>query len=101
MSNTAARDIDGRALDRRVWLMARAMARVQYPTITDAELEQPAKRWNGTALADAECAVWQDFIPEAEAALAALTIAAPYPFCRSPEKCAGKGYCPNDPACNN
>jgi hypothetical protein len=26
---------------------------------------------------------------------------APYPFCRTPDKCAGKGYCPNDPACNN
>lgn len=26
---------------------------------------------------------------------------APYPFCRSPARCAGKGYCPNDPACNN
>ena len=25
---------------------------------------------------------------------------APYPFCRHPEKCAGKGYCPRDPACN-
>jgi hypothetical protein len=26
---------------------------------------------------------------------------APYPFCRHPEKCAGKGYCPRDPACND
>jgi hypothetical protein len=25
----------------------------------------------------------------------------PYPFCRTPDKCAGKGYCPNDPACND
>lgn len=25
----------------------------------------------------------------------------PYPLCRTPEKCAGKGYCPNDPACND
>jgi hypothetical protein len=65
-------DIDGKALDHRVWLMARAMARVLYPGITDAELERPTKRWNGIALADAECTVWQDFIPEAEAALAAL-----------------------------
>ena len=31
----------------------------------------------------------------------ARTISAPYPFCRSPEKCAGRGYCPNDPACND
>lgn len=23
----------------------------------------------------------------------------PYPFCRTPEKCAGKGSCPNDPCC--
>ena len=27
--------------------------------------------------------------------------AAPYPFCRTPDKCAGAGYCRNDPACNN
>ena len=27
--------------------------------------------------------------------------APPYPFCRTPEKCAGKGYCPRDPACND
>ncbi len=25
----------------------------------------------------------------------------PYPFCRTPLYCAGKGYCPKDPACNN
>jgi hypothetical protein len=25
----------------------------------------------------------------------------PYPFCRTPEKCAGKGYCPNEYACND
>jgi hypothetical protein len=25
----------------------------------------------------------------------------PYPFCRTPEKCAGNGYCKSDPACNN
>ena len=68
----AAPDIDGRSLDHRVWLMARAMARVLYPGITDAELERPAKRWNGTALGDADCSVWQDFVPEAEAALTAL-----------------------------
>lgn len=24
----------------------------------------------------------------------------PYPFCRDPQTCAGKGYCPRDPACN-
>jgi hypothetical protein len=24
----------------------------------------------------------------------------PYPFCRRPEHCAGKGYCDADPACN-
>lgn len=27
--------------------------------------------------------------------------APPYPFCRTPLYCAGKGYCPKDPACNN
>ena len=27
--------------------------------------------------------------------------AAPYPFCRTPAKCAGNGYCKADPACNN
>jgi hypothetical protein len=48
------------------------MARTLYPKITDAELEQPTKRWNGTALGDANCSVWQDFVPEAEAALGAL-----------------------------
>jgi hypothetical protein len=26
---------------------------------------------------------------------------APYPFCRTPAKCAGKGYCPADIACND
>jgi hypothetical protein len=26
--------------------------------------------------------------------------AIPYPFCRHPDKCAGKGYCQHDPACN-
>lgn len=25
----------------------------------------------------------------------------PYPFCRTPEKCAGKGYCPAEFACND
>ena len=25
---------------------------------------------------------------------------APYPFCRTPKECAGKGYCTKDPACN-
>ena len=25
----------------------------------------------------------------------------PYPFCLHPEKCAGKGYCPRDIACND
>jgi hypothetical protein len=25
----------------------------------------------------------------------------PYPFCRTPELCAGKGYCPKEIACNN
>lgn len=69
---TAPTDHDGRDIDRRVWLMARAMARVLYPQITDEELDRPAKRWNGTALADANCSVWQDHVPEAEAALAAL-----------------------------
>ena len=24
----------------------------------------------------------------------------PYPFCRTPKECAGKGYCTKDPACN-
>lgn len=24
----------------------------------------------------------------------------PYPFCRTPHECSGKGYCPKDPACN-
>lgn len=24
----------------------------------------------------------------------------PYPFCRHPEDCAGRGYCRHDPACN-
>lgn len=58
--------------DSRLYVMARAMARSLHPGITDVELDQPARRWNGTALADAECSVWQDFLPEAEAALAAL-----------------------------
>ena len=25
----------------------------------------------------------------------------PYPFCRTPQLCAGKGYCPHDIACND
>lgn len=25
----------------------------------------------------------------------------PYPFCRHPEDCAGRGYCRHDPACND
>lgn len=25
----------------------------------------------------------------------------PYPFCRTPDKCSGKGYCPRDIACND
>lgn len=25
----------------------------------------------------------------------------PYPFCRTPSKCSGSGYCRRDPACNN
>ena len=27
--------------------------------------------------------------------------APPYPFCRTPDRCAGRGYCPRDPACND
>lgn len=27
--------------------------------------------------------------------------AAPYPFCRTPTECAGKGYCPKEIACND
>lgn len=27
--------------------------------------------------------------------------AAPYPFCRTPDECAGKGYCPKEIACND
>lgn len=26
---------------------------------------------------------------------------APYPFCRTPKECAGKGYCPKEIACND
>lgn len=26
---------------------------------------------------------------------------APYPFCRTPTECAGKGYCPKEIACND
>lgn len=26
---------------------------------------------------------------------------APYPFCRTPAECAGKGYCPKEIACND
>jgi hypothetical protein len=63
---------DSKETDRRVWLMARAMARVLYPGISDEDLEKPAKRWNGTALGDADCSVWQDHVSESEAALAAL-----------------------------
>ena len=25
----------------------------------------------------------------------------PYPFCRTPDKCRGKGYCPAEYACND
>jgi len=25
----------------------------------------------------------------------------PYPFCRTPAECAGKGYCPKEIACND
>lgn len=25
----------------------------------------------------------------------------PYPWCRQPERCAGKGYCPRDPNCGD
>lgn len=32
---------------------------------------------------------------------AAKAEAPPYPFCRTPKDCAGKGYCPRDPACND
>jgi hypothetical protein len=31
----------------------------------------------------------------------AVALGAPYPFCRHVEKCAGKGYCPRDIACND
>ncbi len=29
------------------------------------------------------------------------TPAAPYPFCRTPAECSGKGYCPKEFACND
>ena len=35
---------------------------------------------------------------EIRKALAAL--APPYPFCRTPQQCAGKGYCTKEIACN-
>ena len=36
-------------------------------------------------------------ITKLESELCAL---APYPFCRTPKECVGKGYCTKDPACN-
>jgi hypothetical protein len=39
--------------------------------------------------------------PRVVVVLEVETLKAPYPFCRHPEKCAGKGYCPCDPACND
>jgi hypothetical protein len=30
----------------------------------------------------------------------ALAPRGPYPMCRDPKGCAGRGYCPRDPACN-
>ncbi len=44
---------------------------------------------------------------EADCAIGAGLLAAdplpkpPYPFCRTPEKCVGKGYCPAEFACND
>lgn len=29
------------------------------------------------------------------------TLKPPYPFCRTPEKCTGKGYCDAEIACND
>lgn len=34
------------------------------------------------------------------AAFVARLKVAPYPFCRTPKECAGKGYCTKDLACN-
>ena len=47
-------------------VMAKGMVRSLYPQITDDEMHEPAKRWNGTALYDAEMSVLEDHIPEAE-----------------------------------
>lgn len=35
------------------------------------------------------------------AAALGVGVRAPYPFCRTPDKCAGKGYCPQEIACND
>ena len=41
-------------------------------------------------------------LPEAyRKARIALKEYAPYPFCMSPEKCVGLGYCPREISCDN
>jgi hypothetical protein len=61
-----------KAPDPRIEIVARAIAAVNYPNIAPAELNRPAQRWDGTKLTDAACSIWEDHIPEAEAAIAAL-----------------------------
>lgn len=63
----------GRQSVIRVYVTARAIARFHFPQMTEADLDQPAQRWDGTGLVDVDgSSVWEDFIAEAEAAIAAL-----------------------------
>ena len=60
--------------DEIVEAVARALMRVQYPGISDAEMNAPALRWNHDEMRNEEqpFPFWHDHMEDAEAALAAL-----------------------------
>lgn len=52
--------------------VARAICRVRHPHISEEAMSGRALRWIDGRLAEVDSAVWQDYLPEADAALSAL-----------------------------
>jgi hypothetical protein len=91
-------------------LVARSIKRVRKG-VYDITLYHPSGRKYGEERFSAlnqedalrRCRLIYPSVTRKPAKASAMPVAkpAPYPFCRHPDKCAGKGYCPRDPACND
>lgn len=79
----------------------------EYPSQVQAEIAQ-LRNWRAFAYAHlgavrhhmspAEVLAVQNWL-EGVYSYPLSDVKPPYPFCRHPDKCAGKGYCPRDPTC--